>query len=137
MNNIEEQIFDIYAMDCSVAGMSYTLLGKMLNEKFVAERLKLFGINKMYLYAGTYMAVQLYRVGKKYITINGIVDKNGKIPFDDDIPVLTLDEWKKQYNEEKVVITSVRYYKEIKKELEQFIDSKNIIYIGELLLGII
>ncbi len=136
MNEVERQILDMYAKDCSVGEISYTLLGKMLDEKFVKERLELFQKEEFYLYAGTYMAVQLYRIGKKYISIKGIVDKKGNIPLKEDAPVLTLDELRKQYNGENLIITSVRYYTEIKEELMEFIDEKKIYYIGELMQGI-
>ena len=125
-----------FIYDCSIGEISYSMMGKMLDERYVKERLQLFDIKEMYLYAGSYLAVQLYRAASKYISIKGIVDKNGKIPVSDNIPVFILDDLKKQYNGEKIVVTSVRYYLEIKKELEQFIESRNIIFIGELMFGI-
>ncbi len=136
MNKIEKEILNLYATDCSIGEISYSMMGKMLDERYVKERLQLFDIKEMYLYAGSYLAVQLYRAASKYISIKGIVDKNGKIPVSDNIPVFILDDLKKQYNGEKIVVTSVRYYLEIKKELEQFIESRNIIFIGELMFGI-
>lgn len=136
MNKIEKEILNLYATDCSIGEISYSMMGKMLDERYVKERLELFDIKEMYLYAGSYLAVQLYRAASKYISIKGIVDKNGKIPVSDNIPVFILDDLKKQYNGEKIVVTSVRYYLEIKKELEQFIESRNIIFIGELMFGI-
>lgn len=137
MNKTEKEILDLYATDCSIGEISYSLMGKMLDERYVEERLKLFGIKEMYLYAGSYLAVQLYRAANKYISIKGIVDKNSKISVRDNIPVFLLEDLKKQYNREKIVITSVRYYTEIEKELEQFIEKNNIIYIGELILGLV
>ena len=136
MNKIEKEILNLYATDCSIGEISYSMMGKMLDERYVKERLELFDIKEMYLYAGSYLAVQLYRAASKYISIKGIVDKNGKIPVSDNIPVFILNDLKKQYNGEKIVVTSVRYYLEIKKELEQFIESRNIIFIGELMFGI-
>lgn len=136
MNKIEKEILYLYATDCSIGEISYSMMGKMLDERYVKERLELFDIKEMYLYAGSYLAVQLYRAASKYISIKGIVDKNGKIPVSDNIPVFILDDLKKQYNGEKIVVTSVRYYLEIKKELEQFIENRNIIFIGELMFGI-
>ncbi len=136
MNKIEKEILNLYATDCSIGEISYSMMGKMLDERYVKERLELFDIKEMYLYAGSYLAVQLYRAASKYISIKGIVDKNGKIPVSNNIPVFILDDLKKQYNGEKIVVTSVRYYLEIKKELEQFIENRNIIFIGELMFGI-
>ena len=137
MNKTEKEILYLYATDCSIGEISYSLMGKMLDERYVEERLKLFGIKEMYIYAGSYLAVQLYRIANKYISVKGIVDKNGKIPVSDNIPVFLLEDLRKQYNGEKIIITSVRYYIEIEKELEQFIEKNNIIYIGELILGLV
>jgi len=136
MNKTEEEILNLYATDCSIGEISYSLMGKMLDDRYVEKRLKLFGIKEMYLYAGSYLAIQLYRAANKYISVKGIVDKNGKVPVSDNIPVFLLEDLKKQYNGEKIVVTSAKYYTEIRKELEQFIEKKNIIYIGELIFGL-
>lgn len=92
MNKIEKEILNLYATDCSIGEISYSMMGKMLDERYVKERLQLFDIKEMYLYAGSYLAVQLYRAASKYISIKGIVDKNGKIPVSDNIPVFILDD---------------------------------------------
>ena len=69
MNEIEKQILEEYVDKFSIAAKSYELMGKMLDEKFVKERLDMFHIGDAYIYGGTYMASQLYRVAKKYINI--------------------------------------------------------------------
>lgn len=137
MNEIERQILEDYARDFNVESKSYQMLGMMLDENFVKNRLKMFNINHMYIYGGTYMAIQLYRIGKKYTDIKGVVDKSGKLIIYEDVSVLLLNELKKVYDNEKIIITPIRYFQEITKELEQFVNSDNIISIGELLLGII
>lgn len=137
MDAMEKEILDDYARDYSIEAISYQILGMMLDEKYVEERLKLFNVNDMYIYGGTYMAVQLYRVGKKYADVKGIVDKSGKIILNDKIPVILLDEFREMYRGEKVIITPLRYFKNIKKDLEGIVDVTNIIDIGELLFGMI
>ncbi len=137
MNNIEEQILNGYVRDYYVEMASYQLLGMMLDESFVKERLNMFGITHMYIYGGTYMSIQLYRAGKKYTNIKGIVDKSGKIVLNEEIPVIILKEFQNQYNGEKIIITPIRFYKEIVKELSSFVSEKDLISIGELLLGVV
>lgn len=137
MKKEEKLILEEYARDYSIELMSYEIMGLMLNDKYVEERLKLFNIKSMYIYGGTYMAVQLYRVGKKYTTIKGVVDKSGKIVLNDKISVFTLNEFRERYCGEKVIVTPMRFFQEIRKDLGSFVDLQNILTVGELMLGII
>lgn len=136
MNEIEKQILEEYASKYSIASMSYKILGMMLDEKYVEERIRAFGIKHMYIYGGTYMAIQLYCTSKKFIDVKGIADKSGRSIIDDNVSVITLNEFKKVYNGESVIITSLRYFEEIKRDIELFVDADNIINVGELLMGI-
>ncbi len=136
MNKIEREIFENYARDYKIESISYQILGMMLDEKYVVERLKMFGLNNIYIYGGTYMAIQLYRIGKKHIKIKGIVDKSGRMVLNEKVTVMLLDELKKKYENEFIIVTPLRYYSEIKRELEQFVDTTKIMDIGELLFGI-
>lgn len=137
MNKTEKQILDEYIRDYNVSDMSYKLMGIMLDEKYVEKRLKLFNINEMYIYGGSYMAVQLYQIGKKYTIIKDVVDKSGQVVLSHLISVITLDELRKKYNGEKILIASVRFFQEIKEDLELFVSTKDIVGIGELLMGIV
>ena len=100
------------------------------------KRLRKFDISNMYIYGGTYMGIQLYRIGVKSLNVLGIVDKYGKVLGNDNIQIIMLDELSKIYKDEKIVVTPIRFFEEISKELEIFVAKKNIIGIGELLLGI-
>ena len=137
MNKIEKEVLNEYARDYSVEATSYEAMGKMLDERYVEERLKAFDINEMYIYGGTYLAIQLYRVGKKYTNIKGIVDRSGKIIMNENIFVVTLDEFKKIYKGEKIIVTPIRYFPQIQNDLTVFVDKKDIISIGELLMGLV
>ncbi len=136
MNKIEREIFENYARDYKIESISYQIMGMMLDEKYVVERLKMFGLNNIYIYGGTYMAIQLYRIGKKHIKIKGIVDKSGRMVLNEKVTVMLLDELKKKYENEFIIVTPLRYYSEIKRELEQFVDTTKIMDIGELFFGI-
>lgn len=136
MNEIEKQILDTYVAESNIWEMSYKVLWGLMDEKYVAERLELYKISEAYLYASTYMAVQLYRIGKGHMSVKGVVDTAGNAVSDDITDVLTLDELKDKYNGETIIITSIRRYMEIKTELEKFVDREKIIYICELMFGI-
>ncbi|MCI9141175.1 MAG: hypothetical protein HFH87_00965 [Lachnospiraceae bacterium] len=135
MNKIEKQILEEYSINYSIAAMSYEIMGIMIDARYVEERLREFNISSMYIYGGTYMGVQLYKIGKKVSNVCGIVDKYGKIVGNEKISLMMLDELSRVYKGEKIVVTSIRFFKEICSELEMFVDRENIIGIGELLLG--
>lgn len=135
MKKVEEQILEEYAREYNIASTSYEIMGLMLNSQYVEERLKLFNVESIYIYGGTYMAVQFYRVGKEFINIKGIVDKSRRIVLNEKVAVLTLNELKEKYNDEKIIITPMRYFHEIKEDLQLFVNIENILGIGELMLG--
>lgn len=137
MNLIEKQILNEYDRDCFIEAISYEAMGKMLDENYVKERLRMFDLRELYIYGGTYMAIQLYRVGRKYVDIRGIVDRAGKLIMEEAVSVMTLDELKNIYSGEKIVITPVRYFQQIRNELSVFADDRDIVGIGELLMGIV
>lgn len=136
MNEMEKQIMEEYAKNYNIEAMSYEMMGKMLDEKYVEQRISMFGISSMYIYGGSYLAIQLYRVAKNFATVKGVVDKSGRLAVNEQISVLTLDEFRKTYNGEKVIITPPRYFQEIRKELETFVDKKEIMDVGEFMMGI-
>lgn len=137
METIERYIVETYVKDYSIASASYEMMGLMLNNRYVEERIKLFNIEDLYIYGGTYMAFQLYRAGRNYANIKGIVDRSGKAVLKETISVLSLDTFQKQYQNEKVIVTSIRFFQEIKQDLQLFVDAGNILGIGEFLMGIV
>ncbi len=137
MNEMEKRILEEYERDYNIEAASYQIMGKMLDEEYVEKRLRMFDIRQAYIYGGTYMAIQLYRVGKKYTTMKGIVDRSGKIIFDEPVLVMTLDEFRETYHGEKIIVSPIRFFEEIKKDLELFAEEKDILNIGELFFGVI
>lgn len=136
MNEMEKQIMDEYARNYNIESISYEILGRMLDEAFVERRLAMFGIRDMYIYGGTYLAAQLYRAGKSHAMVKGVVDKAGRLAVNEPISVLNLDEFRKVYGGEKIIVTPLRFFREIREELRVFADEREIISIGELMLGI-
>lgn len=135
MRDEEKKILAEYSLGYEVATASYEAMGRMLDENYVKERLKKFNIKSMYIYGGTYMAVQLYRIGREYVDVRGVVDKYGKV-LDDKISVMMLDEFYKNYDGEKIIITPMLFFEEIYRDLASVTNRKNMIGIGELLLGL-
>ena len=133
---IEEKILEEYILHYRVEAESYRMMGKMLDEQLVKKRLELYEISDMYIYGGTYLAVQLYRAVGNNANIRGIADKAGKIIVKVNVPVLTLEDLKKESQNEMVIITPPIFYKEIKSELLTFIEEKNILFLGEFLEGL-
>ena len=79
MNDIEKRILEDYARDYNVESESYQMLGIMLDENFVEHRLRMFSINHMYIYGGTYFGqvdhVRLFGYDyKEYIEKYGLDD---------------------------------------------------------------
>lgn len=83
------------------------------------------------------MGVQLYRMGRNHVNIKGIIDKAGKSVIKVPISVLPLDTFQKQYQNEKVIVTSIRFFQEIKQDLQMFVGPENILGIGEFLMGVV
>ena len=134
MNELEKQIMEEYAINYNIEAMSYEMMGKMLDKEFVEERLSMFGISDMYIYGGTYLAIQLYRVGKNFATVKGVVDKSGRLAINEQKSVLTLDEFRKLYDGEKIIVTPLRFFQEIRNDLKLFVNEKDIMSIAELLM---
>ena len=103
------------------------------------QRIELAKMENVYIYGGGYLGIQLYYAMKDMTNVEAIVDKSGGICIEDgDIPVISFEQMQSSYNGEKIIITPIRYYSEIKKELMQFsVEEKNILYLGEFLEGVL
>lgn len=137
MERVERQILEEYVKEYHIASASYEMMGLMLNDMYLRERFQLFHIENVYIYGGTHMGVQLYRMGRNHVNIKGIIDKAGKSVIKVPISVLPLDTFQKQYQNEKVILTSIRFFQEIKQDLQMFVGPENILGIGEFLMGVV
>lgn len=134
MNELEK-ILDEYVFNYRVEAESYRMMGMMLDEAFVRERLRLYNISDLYIYGGTYLAAQLYRAIQSKVNVKGIIDKNKQMVNPNE-PIFSLEEARKVYSNEKIIITPLKYYKEIYADLIQFVQEKNIIFLGDFLEGL-
>lgn len=138
MLNISNELLDAYAEELAIAENSYEIMGKLLDRDYLKKRLDCLNIDKLYIYGGEYIGIQLYRACDKLIKILSIVDKRGCLRFDiADIPVMDFEGLKKAYKGEAVIITPVRYYQEIQEELLSFVPEGKLLFIGEFLGGIL
>ena len=132
----QEQIRDAYAEELDIMGCSYDMMGKMLDTRHVQRKLSLLGVDELYIYGGGYLGIQFYRTVHDIVQILAVVDKSGGLLLDiPDIPVVNIEEFRKKYNGQKVVITPVKFYQEIYRDLSSFVPLKQLVYLGELLGG--
>lgn len=133
-----EELLDYYAEDYKIESYSYKMMGKLLEVDKIKKRLEIYGIQELYIYGGGYLGVQLYNAVKDYIDVKAVVDKSGGIIVDvQGIDAISVEELEGRYKGETIVITPVRYYSVIKKDLIRFVDEKKILYLGEFLEGVI
>lgn len=141
MSEVEEkleELIDYYAEDYKIESFSYKMMGKLLETENVRSRLKAYGIQELYIYGGGFLGVQLYNAVKEYTDVKAVVDKSGGISVDvQGIYSISVEELENVYSGERIIITPVRYYKVVKKDLIRFVEEKNILFLGEFLEGVL
>lgn len=138
MNSQEYEIFEYYAEEKNIESFSYKMMGKLLETSNVKKRIEAYNIKDLYIYGGGYLGVQLYNAVKDIVNIKAIVDKSGGISVEENgIYSISFEEFINLYKNETVIITPVKYYKAIKKDLDKYIKDGNILFLGEFLEGVI
>lgn len=136
MEELREELIDAYAYEMSVAASSFELMGRLLDTGYVKSRIDLFGLSELFIYGGGYLGIQFYRAVSAFVKIPAIIDKKGKAQVDvPDIPVTDIRSFQKTYKGQKVIIASVRFYREIIGELRSFVSESQVISLGEFLGG--
>ena len=119
-------------------GKKVPQLGKLLNVKYIKERIKLLNITEMYIYGGGYLGIQLYYATSKLVYVPAVIDRENELSIKTlDIPVMGIEELKRIYKEEKIIIASLKFYREIQKDLSNFVPQNQIMFLGEFLGGIV
>lgn len=132
------KLLDAYAEELAIADCSFQMMGRLLDREYIKGRLSFLNDDGLYIYGGGYLGIQLYRACDKLVRVLSVVDKKGCLVLDlPDIPVINLDGLRKAYKGEKIIIASVRYYREIQKDLLPFVPEDKILFIGEFLGGIL
>lgn len=138
MNDIEYKIFEYYVEEKDIASFSYTMMGKLLETSNIKKRVKLWNIREMYIYGGGYLGIQLYNAVKDIVNVMAVVDKSGGISVEvNNVYSISFDDFIKVYKNEIVIITPVKYCKEIKKDLSEYVKNEKILFLGEFLEGVI
>ncbi len=138
MNNVEYDIFERYAEEKNIESFSYKMMGKLLETSNVIKRIEAYKIKELYIYGGGYLGIQLYNAVKDIVTVKAVVDKNGGISVEvDGIYSISFDEFINVYKGETVIITPVKYYSVIKRDLMNYIKDEDILFLGEFLEGVI
>ena len=132
-----EQLLDAYEYEMEIALNNYNMMGQMLDVAYVQSRLRFWEINELYIYGGGYTGIQLYNAAKEFANVQAIVDKTGALLVNiPDIPVINMEEFRSQYQNQKVIITPNKFYQEIQNDISSFVPQEKMIYLGEFLGGL-
>ena len=133
---IPEELVDSYGNELDIMKLSYNLMGMLLNTESVHKRINLLGDTELFIYGTDYLGIQLYRSVRDFIKVMAVVSKDGNISLPVlDIPVIDLRQFAEQYHGQKVIITPVKYYQEIRCDLGAFVPDNKMLYLGEFLEG--
>lgn len=129
----KDELIDYYGDAAYLFNKCYKMMGRLLNKNFVKRAVELRKMSEIYIYGGGYLGVQLYHAISPYVNVLSIVDKNGKLRTEnEDIPVINVETFCRNYKDELVIITPIQYYGEIYNEIKNFVLDKNILFIEEL-----
>lgn len=134
--NISEELLDAYVVNMELSFCRFELMGKMLDINFINRKIKQLNIPELYIYGGGYLGIQCYLSISHLIRVPALIDKSGKLIIERrDIPVITFQKFQEVYNNQKIIITPIVFYSEIRDNLLSFVPEKNILFLGEFLGG--
>lgn len=133
------EVLACYANELDIMTANFQMMGALLDRGAVVSRFRKKGVTEFYIYGGAYLGIQLYQAVSEELRVPSIVDKNGGllVHVPQEIPVIRLDRLPEVYAGEAVVITLPQYYDAIRRDLEAFVPSEKIFYIGEFLGGLV
>ncbi len=138
MLNIPDELLDAYAEELAITESSFEIMGQLLDQKHLKKRLDSLNVRELYIYGGGYLGIQFYRACENLMKVLSIVDKQRCLRLNiEDVPVIDLEGLKKVYKDEYIIITPVRYYQEIQQDLLSFVPKTKILFLGELMGGIL
>ncbi len=128
-----DELIDTYGYQADIFSKGYYMMGYLLNSNFVKKEVIKRNMSDIYIYGGGYLGIQLYRAIIPYVNVVAVVDKKGKLVIDsiDDISVINMDIFQRQYKNEIVILTPFKFYSEIYHELREFIMEDKIIFLEE------
>jgi hypothetical protein len=129
----KDELIDIYGYQAEIFSKSYYMMGRLLDKCFVKNEIERRKWSDIYIYGGGYLGIQLYRAMSPMINVLSIVDKKGRLIIDslDDILIMDMDTFRKQYKNQPVIVTPLKFYREIYHELREFVAEDEIIFLEE------
>lgn len=129
----KDELIDVYGYQTEVYTKSYNMMGRLLDNNFVKREVKRREWSDIYIYGGGYLGIQLYRVISPLVNVLSLVDKKGKLFINNinDIPVMDMSTFRGLYENQPVVVTPLRFYREIYHDLKEFVAEDKIIFLED------
>ena len=129
----KDELIDVYGYQTEVYTKSYNMMGRLLDNNFVKSEVKRREWSDIYIYGGGYLGIQLYRVISPLVNVLSLVDKKGKLLINNinDIPVMDMSTFRGLYENQPVVVTPLRFYREIYHDLKEFVAEDKIIFLED------
>lgn len=128
----KDDLIDIYGYQSEIFSKSYYMMGQLLDKNFIKKEVQKREMSDIYIYGGGYLGIQLYKAIVPYANVLSIVDKKGNLIIEmEDISVIDMCSFRAQYKDEIVIVTPLKYYREIFHELRMFVAEDKIIFLEE------
>lgn len=128
-----DSLIDCYGYQLELFTKRYEMMGHLLDNNFVIKELDKRKLTEMFIYGGGYLGIQLYRAVSPFAHVLSVVDKKGKLLIDtiDDIPVIDMETFQCQYQNQPVIVTPLEFYREIYRDLKKIVPENKIIFLQE------
>ena len=128
----KDDLIDIYGEQSEIFSKSYYMMGRWLDKNFIKKEIQKRELSDIYIYGGGYLGIQLYRAIIPYVNVLSVVDKKGKLMIEmEDIPIMDMVNFRTYYKDQEVIVTPLKFYREIYYELKTFITEEKIIFLEE------
>lgn len=128
----KDDLIDIYGEQSEIFSKSYFMMGRLLDKNFIKKEIQKRELSDIYIYGGGYLGIQLYRAIIPYVNVLSVVDKKGKLMIEmEDIPIMDMANFRTYYKDQEVIVTPLKFYREIYYELKTFITEEKIIFLEE------
>lgn len=129
----KDELIDCYGYEAEIFSKSYYMMGHLLDKDFVEKEVEKRQLTELFVYGGGYLGIQLYRAISPFVNVLSVVDKKGKLLIDsiDDIPIMDMETFQCQYESQPVIVTPLKFYREIFTELRKFVPEDKIIFLQE------
>lgn len=128
----KDDLIDIYEYQSEIFSKSYYMMGKLLNNNFIKKEVQKRELSDIYIYGGGYLGIQLYKAIVPYVNVLSIIDRKEKSMIEmGDIAIIDMRSFRDQYKDETVIVTPLKYYREIYHELKMFVSEDKIIFLEE------